>query len=144
MQFMNNHTMSSRLTVLAAAALGGLLALSAPAQAQPRDDQPMPRHEQPAPRHGQGGPDGMAPMRNPGPAARQPAPPAAKPQHRAEGPRFEVGRPVPNDYRGRNYRVDRWQDHHLPRPGRGQHWAQHGTDYLLINASGIVVQIVRP
>ena len=138
---MNNHCLSSRLSALAAAALGALLTLGAPAQAQPRDDQPMPRHEQPAPRHGQNGPDGMAPMRNPGPAARQPAPPAAKPQHHAEGPRFEVGRPVPNDYRGRNYRVDHWQRYGLPRPRPGHHWVQYGGDYVLVSPRGIAIQI---
>ena len=56
-------------------------------------------------------------------------------------PPFGVGRPLPPQYRGYNYRIDHWQRYHLPRPRPGHYWVQYGADYVMISPSGIVVQI---
>jgi Ni/Co efflux regulator RcnB len=55
-----------------------------------------------------------------------------------------VGRPLPQAYRGYNYRVDNWQHYRLPRPRRGQYWVQYGAQFLLISPAGFVVQVFAP
>jgi Ni/Co efflux regulator RcnB len=56
-------------------------------------------------------------------------------------PSYAVGRPLPREYLGYNYRVERWDQHHLPRPRPGAYWVQYGADYVMVNPSGIVIQI---
>jgi Ni/Co efflux regulator RcnB len=116
-----------KISAIAGAALlaGGLLA-GTMAQAQPdmrRDDHRPPpvRDEHRAP------PPVYAPR-----AAVAPRPPMA------------VGRPLPQDYRGHDYRVDNWQHYHLRRPGRGQYWVQYGGQFLLVSPAGLVVQVFVP
>lgn len=48
---------------------------------------------------------------------------------------------MPREYLGYNYRVERWDQHHLPRPRPGAYWVQYGADYVMVNPSGIVIQI---
>ena len=115
----------SRLTALAALALGALACAAAPAQAQPRHDDRD---------------------RKPGPA-RRPAPP---PAHRGPPPgarrpvvvhRPYSSRPLPRQYLGHNYRIDNWSYYGLPAPRRGLFWVQYGGDFVMVNPSGVVIQI---
>jgi len=110
----------SRLTALAAIALGGW-AVATSAQAQPRRDERRspPAHRAPPPR-------------------RPPPPPR---HHRHPPPGYAVGRRVPREYLGYNYRIDNWNYYHLPPPRRNHFWVQYGADYVMVNPSGIVVQI---
>jgi Ni/Co efflux regulator RcnB len=116
-----------KISAIAGAALltGGLL-IGSVAQAQPdfqRDD-----HRPP-------------PVRD----EHRPLPPAHA--YRAEvapPPPMTVGRSLPRDYRGNNYRVDNWQHYRLPRPRRGQYWVQYGAQFLLISPAGFVVQVFAP
>ena len=56
---------------------------------------------------------------------------------------FDRGRPVPDDFRGPNYRVDDWRDRGLPSPPHGQHWAYVDGNYLLVAATtGIITSII--
>jgi Ni/Co efflux regulator RcnB len=115
-----------KISAIAGAALlaGGLLA-SAVAQAQPAPQ----RYD-----------DRSPPMR---PDHRPPPPPpprAVVPQR----PPMAVGRALPRDYRGYNYRVDNWQRYRLPRPRRGQYWVQYGPQFLLVNPAGVVLQVFVP
>jgi Ni/Co efflux regulator RcnB len=48
---------------------------------------------------------------------------------------------LPREYLGYNYRVERWQQYNLPRPRPGMFWVQYGADYMMVNPSGIVIQI---
>lgn len=52
-----------------------------------------------------------------------------------------VGRRLPPQYRGYNYRVEQWQYYHLPRPRGANFWVQYGADYLEVSPAGIVIQI---
>ena len=110
----------SRLTALAALAVGAWAA-AASAQAQPRRDE---RRSPPAHR--------------PPPPRRPPPPPR---HHRHPPPGYAVGRRVPREYLGDNYRIDNWNYYHLPPPRRNHFWVQYGADYVMVNPSGIVVQI---
>lgn len=65
--------------------------------------------------------------------------------HRGAGPdhRWVKGSRVPPQYRSKNYVVNNWQRHGLPRPARGQQWVQYGGDYLLVSiATGLIAQMV--
>jgi len=101
----------SRLTTLAAIALGALAATTS-VQAQPRHHDDVPRRP----------------------------PPPPPPRHRPP-PGYAVGRRMPREYLGHNYRVDNWKHYHLPPPRRGHYWVQYGADYVLVGPNGIVVQI---
>jgi Ni/Co efflux regulator RcnB len=68
-------------------------------------------------------------------------PPQRPPMHHDAPPPFAVGRPLPPQYLGYNYRVDHWQRHGLPRPRPGHHWVQYGGDYVLVSPRGIAIQI---
>jgi len=110
----------SRLTALAALAVGAWAA-AASAQAQPRrDDHRPPAHRAPPPRR---------------------PPPPPRHYHRPPPPGYAVGRRVPREYLGYNYRIDNWNYYHLPPPRRNHFWVQYGADYVMVNPSGIVVQI---
>jgi len=113
----------SRLTALAAIAVGAWAA-AASAQAQPRRDD----HHRPPPAH-----------RPPPPPRRPPPPP--RHYHRPPPPGYAVGRRVPREYLGYNYRIDNWNYYHLPPPRRNHYWVQYGADYVMVSPSGIVVQI---
>lgn len=133
--------------MLAAAALSSLLAFGSLAQAQPQqrsDDRPAPsqqqRQPQAKPDYRTGGNDAHGPQH----ANQRPQRPGPQARNDFDGPDFAVGRPLPRDYRGKQYRVDHWQAHKLPAPRRGQHWVQHGADYALINAAGVILQVFRP
>lgn len=123
-----------------AAAAGIALTVLAPlASAQPRPGdahrdgpqlhQPAPRMQhQPAARPGKG----------PGHAQ-------ARDSHRGAGPDHNLhrGGKLPAHFRTRHYVVDDWRGHHLQRPGRGQHWIQVGSDYLLVAvATGVIAQVI--
>ncbi|MBT0728508.1 RcnB family protein [Rosenbergiella australiborealis] len=66
------------------------------------------------------------------------------PRHFAyQGHNFDRGRPVPEDFRGPDYRVDDWHDRGLPSPPPGQHWAYIDGNYLLVAATtGIITSII--
>lgn len=115
----------------------------------------QPRHEPQ-----RGGPQMHQPEPGRGPAQmHQPVhqhQPAAKPGHRPDhaqgggshrgaGPdrNLHRGGKLPPSYRSKHYIVDDWRGHGLQRPGRGQHWVQVGSDYLLVAAAtGLIAQIV--
>lgn len=66
-------------------------------------------------------------------------------EHRGAGPdhRFYRGGRLPPEYRGRQYVVDDWREHHLSAPPRGYHWVQTGDDYVLAAiATGIIASIL--
>jgi Ni/Co efflux regulator RcnB len=66
-------------------------------------------------------------------------------RERGAGPRhdFYRGRPLPREYRNRNYAVNNWRNHHLHAPPRGYQWFQTGADYVLVAAAtGIIAEIV--
>ena len=111
-----------KISAIASAALlvGGLLA-GAAAQAQPG---PQRDARRPLP---------MRDDRRPPPRA-EVAPP----------PPMAVGRSMPQAYRGNNYRVDNWQHYRLPRPKRNQYWVQYGSQFMLLNPAGVVLQIFVP
>jgi Ni/Co efflux regulator RcnB len=96
---------------------------------------------------------GAVAQAQPGPGAHDHHPPAvrsdhrapmARPMHRPPPPSITVGRPLPSAYRGYNYRVDNWQRYHLPRPRRNHYWVQYGAQFLLINPTGVVLQVFAP
>ena len=66
------------------------------------------------------------------------------PHHFAyKGHDFERGKPVPEDFRGGDYRVYDWQDKGFPPPPDGQHWAYVDGNYVLIAATtGIITSII--
>lgn len=35
-----------------------------------------------------------------------------------------------------------YRRHHLPRPPRRHHWVQVGPDYVLIDAAGLIINVV--
>jgi len=109
-----------KISAIASATLlaGGLL-VSAMAQAQPGPQRYDDRHDN--------------------------RPPPARMERRAPPPPpMAVGRSLPRDYRGYNYRVDNWNYYHLPRPRPGQYWVQYGPQFVLTNPAGIVLQVFVP
>jgi Ni/Co efflux regulator RcnB len=65
--------------------------------------------------------------------------------HRGAGPRHDMykGGRLPSEYRGRQYVVDNWRDHHLSAPPRGYHWVQTGSDYVLVGiATGVIASLL--
>lgn len=61
----------------------------------------------------------------------------------ARGPEWHRGGRVPAQYRGHQYVVDNWRDHHLAAPPRGYHWVQVGNDYVLAAiATGLITQLI--
>jgi len=57
--------------------------------------------------------------------------------------RFQKGDRLPPEYRGRQYVVEDWREHHLSAPPRGYHWVQSGGDYVLAAvATGIILQVL--
>ena len=84
----------------------------------------------------------QGPGRQAAPQAAQRAPQA---QHRGAGPdhQWVKGSRMPQQYRSQHYVVNDWRSHGLQQPGRGQHWVQNGTDYLLVAAAtGVIAQII--
>jgi Ni/Co efflux regulator RcnB len=62
------------------------------------------------------------------------------PQPHAE---WHRGDRVPTEYRGRNYVVNDWHNHHLQAPPRGYQWVGVGGDYVLAAiATGVIAQII--
>ena len=122
------------------------LVFSAAVQAQPQPQPPHPAQHAPAPKQ-------PAPQMHKA-QPHQPQPPMARPgqQHppaahamRGTGPdrQWQRGNKVPAQYRTQHYVVNDWQRHGLQKPGRGQHWIQYGSDYLLVSiASGVIAQLV--
>jgi Ni/Co efflux regulator RcnB len=145
------HNKSIQSGLWAAAAGIALTVLAPLASAQPRGQEPQhggPQMHQSSPSHG------SAHMQRPAPQAQHY--PAAKPgnnshhaqaggPHRGAGPdrNLHRGGKLPPSYRSKHYIVDDWRGHGLQRPGRGQHWVQVGSDYLLVAAAtGLIAQIV--
>lgn len=64
---------------------------------------------------------------------------------RGAGPRHDMrrGGRISSEYRGNQYVINDWRDHHLSAPPRGYHWVQTGGDYVLVAiVSGIIAQIL--
>ncbi|WP_343031659.1 RcnB family protein [Pandoraea aquatica] len=121
----------------------GLAVSSSLVLAQGGPGGPPPGH-QPGGPHGDkpGGPPGHGPKKGPhgGPppqAQRGPGDDSAW-QH----PDWRKGDRVPQQYRDAQYRVDDYRQYHLDAPKRGHHWVGVGGDFLLVNGSGVIVQIV--
>ncbi|MEN0615061.1 RcnB family protein [Klebsiella indica] len=56
---------------------------------------------------------------------------------------FRKGQPAPQRFRGKDYRVDDWNDRGLPPPPSGQHWSYIDGNYVLIAAAtGIITSIL--
>jgi Ni/Co efflux regulator RcnB len=56
---------------------------------------------------------------------------------------LRIGRPLPRDYRHRQYAIDNWRAHRLFAPPRGYQWYQAGADYILVEiATGLIVQVL--
>ncbi|HEX7748349.1 MAG TPA: RcnB family protein [Bordetella sp.] len=86
----------------------------------------------------------------------RPGPNRAAPDHRPQGHdrghdarqdpppgHWSRGDRVPPTYRGRQYVVNDWRDHHLHQPPRGYQWISTGADYFLIGvATGAVLESV--
>lgn len=75
-----------------------------------------------------------------------PHPPVRRDYHdgRGAGPNhaFHRGDRLPVEYRGRQYVVDNWREHHLSAPPRGYHWVQTGGDYVLAAiGTGVILQL---
>lgn len=63
--------------------------------------------------------------------------------HNARGHAFGRGRPLPGEYRGRQYVVTDYRRYRLPPPARHQHWVRVGPDFVLVVAtSGLIVNVV--
>ncbi|HZS80265.1 MAG TPA: RcnB family protein [Herbaspirillum sp.] len=55
---------------------------------------------------------------------------------------FYRGDRLPLEYRGRQYVVENWREHHLSAPPRGYHWVQIGVDYVLVAiTTGVILQL---
>ena len=73
-----------------------------------------------------------------------------RPQQRHEqdhfawnGHDFRKGQPVPERFRGKDYRINDWNDRGLPAPPRGHHWSYIDGNYVLIAAAtGIITSIL--
>ncbi len=139
-----------RRTLVNTLLLTGLGAAALPAMAHgPHDGphRPGPDHR-PGPRPPQHGP--RPPLhghRPPPPGYRPPpGPPHRPPPHmrhyNARGPEFHRGRYLPPHLRHRNYWVADYRRHYLPRPPRRHHWVQVGPDYVLIDAAGLIINVV--
>jgi Ni/Co efflux regulator RcnB len=145
------HNKSIQSGIWAAAGSIALTLFAPLASAQPRPQEPQrggPQMHQTAPGHG------PAQMQRPAPQAQHH--PAVKPgnhfhpaqaggPHRGAGPdrNLHRGGKLPPSLRSKHYIVDDWRGHGLQRPGRGQHWVQVGSDYLLVAAAtGLIAQIV--
>lgn len=89
-----------------------------------------------------GGPPGHGPQKGPhgGPPPGGPGGPGNDSawQH----PDWRKGDRVPQQYRDAQYRVDDYRQYRLDAPKRGHHWVGVGADFLLVNSSGVIVQIV--
>ena len=121
----------SRLTVLAAVTLGAWMGAALPARAQHRrhddwrDDDWRRRPPHRPPGH-----------RPPGPPPYGP-PPGYRPPPTWHG----VGRRMPREYLGYNYRVDHWRRYGLPPPRPGHYWVQYGGDFVMVSPQGIGIQL---
>ncbi|MCE4059868.1 RcnB family protein [Pandoraea sputorum] len=100
----------------------------------------------PPPGHQPGGPHGGPPGHGPKKGPHGGPPPQAQ---RGPGddsgwqhPDWRKGDRVPQQYRDAQYRVDDYRQYHLDAPKRGHHWVGVGGDFLLVNGSGVIVQIV--
>lgn len=138
----------SRLTTLAALALGVLGSAALPAHAQPGPGGGP--GERPDRRPPAGQPQRRPQQRPPQRPPQQPPrrPPARPPVNRAPAPfpppPFVKGRRLPPEYLGYNYRIEQWQRYHLPRPRPGYYWVQYGADFVLVSPAGIGIQIFIP
>lgn len=93
-----------------------------PAQVHRPAPPPPPRHPQAAPGH-------------------RPAPPPDR-HYNARGPEFRKGAHLPADLRHRNYFVTDYRIHRLPPPPARHHWVQVGPDYVLVNRTGLIINVV--
>jgi Ni/Co efflux regulator RcnB len=56
---------------------------------------------------------------------------------------LQIGRPLPREYRHRQYAIDNWRSHRLVAPPAGYGWYQAGDDYILVElATGIIAQVL--
>ncbi|VVD84018.1 hypothetical protein PCA20602_01277 [Pandoraea capi] len=100
------------------------------------------------PGHQPGGPHGGPPGHGPqkghpgGPPPRAQGGPGAPGNDAWQHPDWRKGDRVPQQYRDAQYRVDDYRQYHLDAPKRGHHWVGVGGDFLLVNGSGVIVQIV--
>ncbi|TKI06985.1 RcnB family protein [Martelella alba] len=87
---------------------------------------------------GPGGPDGGRP-----PIEKKHGGPEMGRHFAYRGHDFERGKPAPQDFRGRDFRVDNWRDKGLPPPPEGQYWSYINGNYVLIAATtGIITSII--
>ncbi|GAA6141892.1 RcnB family protein [Hydrogenophaga sp. 5NK40-0174] len=69
-------------------------------------------------------------------------PPQWRRYYSARGPQFQLGGPLPEHFRQRQYIVKQYAAHGLPRPPRSHHWVQIGPDYVLTHiASRLITHI---
>ncbi|ODP32038.1 RcnB family protein [Pandoraea sp. ISTKB] len=100
------------------------------------------------PGHQPGGPHGGPPGHGPqkghpgGPPPRAQGGPGGPGNDAWQHPDWRKGDRVPQQYRDAQYRVDDYRQYHLDAPKRGHHWVGVGGDFLLVNGSGVIVQIV--
>ena len=60
----------------------------------------------------------------------------------ARGPEWRRGAPMPREYQNPQYIVNDWRAHRLNRPPRGSQWVQVGSNYVLVDRAGRIVQIL--
>jgi Ni/Co efflux regulator RcnB len=139
-------------------ALALVLATAGSAFAQGNSQHQRNRQDNRDCRNGQGACVGPGQYQRPNQNARRPfaPPPLARNDwqnqfHRAgrdergAGPdhEFRQGGRLPPEYRGRQYVVEDWHNHHLSAPPRGYHWVQNGGDYLLVAiTTGVILQLL--
>ena len=96
-----------------------------------------------AQQHGPSGPNHRSSPHHSAPAHR-PSPshgPADRPDPAAS--HWARGDHVPQPYRGHQYVVSDWRQHHLHAPPRGYQWISTGPDYFLVGvATGVVMESV--
>lgn len=54
---------------------------------------------------------------------------------------WHKGDRLPAEYRDRQYVVDDWRSHELPKPSKGHHWVGIGADYYLVAPNGAIVDM---
>ena len=121
-----------------------------------RQQGPGNNHQQGPDNHHQQGP-GNGPQGGPGnnhqngpqhPQGHQPQGPQHQDRHEQDhfawgGQDFRRGQPMPERYRGNDYRVNDWNDRGLPPPPQGQNWSYINGNYVLIAAAtGIITSIL--
>lgn len=54
---------------------------------------------------------------------------------------WHKGDRLPAEYRDRQYVVDDWRSHELPKPSKGHHWVGIGADYYMVAPNGAIVDV---